>query len=54
MKNERTLAYQLATKINVSDLEDISAAGGVTQQWTANGTYNSSGWDGTLDATWDC
>lgn len=54
MKNERTLAYQMATKIHVSDIEEIAAAGEITQQWTANATYNSAGWDGALDATWDC
>ena len=53
MKNERTLAYQMANKLSVNDLEDISAAGGWTSSWTANVTYGPAGADGAVDVTWD-
>jgi hypothetical protein len=52
MKNERTLSFQMAQKISMQDMQQVSAAGSVTN--TLTGTVSGGqGWDYTLDATWD-
>ena len=48
MNNERILAHKMAKKLNVNDLEGVSAAGTTTA--TTKATYgNGSGYDVEAD-----